>query len=69
MMWPEGIQTLLAAGVKSVGLANNHATDFGAEGLRFTEQLLESHGVEIVGVTSGTEAPYSNQVSGQLCLH
>ena len=62
MMWSEGINTLLSAGVKSVTLANNHATDFGSEGLRYTEQLLESYGIEVVGVTTGKEPPYSNQV-------
>lgn len=62
MAWKEGVKTLTSAGIKSVTVANNHITDFGADGLRFTEMVLESYGIEVAGVTTGKIPPYSNQV-------
>lgn len=62
MAWKEGVKTLTSAGVKSVTVANNHITDYGSDGLRFTEMVLESYGIEVVGVTDGVTPPYSNQV-------
>jgi poly-gamma-glutamate capsule biosynthesis protein CapA/YwtB (metallophosphatase superfamily) len=44
-----GIESLRRAGIKSVGLGNNHATDFGAEGLREMRARLEDAGLQPAG--------------------
>jgi poly-gamma-glutamate capsule biosynthesis protein CapA/YwtB (metallophosphatase superfamily) len=46
---PVAIESLEAVGVRAVGLANNHALDFGADALTETLALLDEAGVEVAG--------------------
>lgn len=46
---PESILGLTAAGIDVVSLANNHATNYGSEGLAETVTLLEESGIVAVG--------------------
>lgn len=46
---PAAADTLEGAGVDLVSLANNHALDYGVEGLRDTLRLLRSHGIRVAG--------------------
>lgn len=46
---PQAIESLTGAGVDMVSLANNHALDFGVEGLLDTFATLRSHGVRSAG--------------------
>jgi poly-gamma-glutamate capsule biosynthesis protein CapA/YwtB (metallophosphatase superfamily) len=46
---PEAVQSLVGAGIDMVSLANNHALDFGVEGLLDTLQLLRSHAIGYAG--------------------
>jgi poly-gamma-glutamate synthesis protein (capsule biosynthesis protein) len=46
---PTAVQTLLAAGVDFASLANNHAMDFGAEGLLDTCRILDEAGIAHAG--------------------
>ena len=45
----EAVETLSLAGFDVLSLANNHAMDFGAEGLLQAIQLLEARGINTVG--------------------
>lgn len=46
---PQAAQSLADAGIGLVSLANNHALDFGVEGLLDTLHHLRAHGVRYVG--------------------
>ncbi|HZT42843.1 MAG TPA: CapA family protein [Chthonomonadaceae bacterium] len=46
---PEGIDILLAAGVRLVSLANNHTLDFGEAGLLDTLRALDAAGIAYAG--------------------
>jgi len=47
---PETLQLLAAAGVDVVGMANNHAWDYGPAGARSTAELVDESGLIGVGV-------------------
>jgi len=60
-------QSLQAVGFDLLGLANNHALDRGPEGLRETVQILDTAGIEPVGVGSTTSQvfqPVIREVEG-----
>lgn len=46
---PDKVQTLTAAGISAVSLANNHILDFSEEGLAETLQTLQSAGIPYTG--------------------
>jgi len=46
---PQAIHSLLGAGIDMVSLANNHALDFGVDGLVETQRLLRRHGIQQAG--------------------
>ena len=48
----KNVSTLLAAGVSLVSLANNHALDFGYEGLADTVDILDRSGIKHAGAGS-----------------
>lgn len=55
------IEVLKKLGVTAVNLANNHAYDYGKEGLDATVQHLEESGIPVMGVgknSAQSEAPY-----------
>lgn len=51
---PKAVESLTGAGVSAVSLANNHALDFGREGLQEMVELLDRHGVAHVGAGSSS---------------
>jgi poly-gamma-glutamate synthesis protein (capsule biosynthesis protein) len=56
---PSGAAAMLArAGFDVLGLANNHALDYGPEGLAGTAVLLEWAGIDAVGPGPGMEAAF-----------
>lgn len=52
---PQAIDSLHAIGVKAVGLANNHALDYGPLALADTVECLRSAGIAVAGAGPGTE--------------
>lgn len=50
---PEMIETLTAAGIDVVSLANNHVRDAGPAGLDYTLKLLEEHQIAAAGPGDG----------------
>ena len=52
---PGTAQTLVEAGLDLVNLANNHALDFGQEGMDQTLTTLEALGIAVVGAGSSQE--------------
>lgn len=46
---PRAIEALLHAGVDVVSIANNHAQDFGADGLAASVRLLRQRGIAVAG--------------------
>lgn len=44
------------AGYDFLSMANNHAFDFGEEGIRSTEQALDAQGIKYAGIAGRTEA-------------
>jgi poly-gamma-glutamate synthesis protein (capsule biosynthesis protein) len=50
---PSAVESLRAIGVDAVGLANNHALDFGPEALADTIRHLESGGIVAAGAGQG----------------
>jgi poly-gamma-glutamate capsule biosynthesis protein CapA/YwtB (metallophosphatase superfamily) len=46
---PEAVRSLEAIGVQAVGLANNHALDYGTEALVDTLDLLDAAGIGVAG--------------------
>ncbi len=55
---PQAIDTLTGAGVDMVSLANNHALDFGIDGLRQTIHILHQHRIQHAG--AGVDAIAAN---------
>ncbi len=53
---PEVVETLRLAGVDFVSLANNHAADFGMEGLLETVRVLDEAGIAHAGAGANAEA-------------
>ncbi len=53
---PSAVAALRAIGVRAVSLANNHALDYGEEGLADTLGLLAEGGVATAGAGQGAEA-------------
>jgi poly-gamma-glutamate synthesis protein (capsule biosynthesis protein) len=53
---PEVVESLRIAGVDFVSLANNHAGDFGAEGLVETVRVLDAAGIRHAGAGPDAEA-------------
>lgn len=65
---PEVFDALRAAGVDAVTMANNHAVDFGSDGLAQTLDLIESDGFPVVGIgrdEAAAYAPHIFEVNGQ----
>jgi poly-gamma-glutamate capsule biosynthesis protein CapA/YwtB (metallophosphatase superfamily) len=48
---PSAVESLRAAGIAAVSLANNHALDFGPEALEDTIALLDQGGIAVAGTT------------------
>ncbi len=64
---PETAALLAQAGVDAVSLANNHALDYGPEGVARTIQLIEAWGTHVVGAgidEAGAYAPRFFDVKG-----
>ena len=64
---PERAKDLAAAGIGLAALANNHAVDYGWEGLQDTVQALNTAGIRTVGVGANhglARAPVFTQVNG-----
>ncbi|MCU7826181.1 CapA family protein [Kitasatospora sp. DSM 101779] len=64
---PKALQTLRDAGVDVVSLANNHAVDFGADGLADTLAAKASSPIPVVGFGRNAQeayAPYVTTVKG-----
>ncbi len=55
----ETVETLSLAGFDLLSLANNHAMDYGAEGLIQAIQLLEARGINTVGAGANDAAAHS----------
>ena len=55
----ETVETLSLAGFDLLSLANNHAMDFGAEGLMQAIQLLEARGINTVGAGADDTAAHN----------
>ncbi len=58
----EAVGSLQAAGVDLVGLANNHANDFGDEGLVDALTLLRAGGMQVLGAAESPESAYAAHV-------
>jgi poly-gamma-glutamate capsule biosynthesis protein CapA/YwtB (metallophosphatase superfamily) len=56
---PQAIESLTGAGIDMVSLANNHALDFGVDGLHETLQHLQRHGILCVGAGADIAAAVS----------
>ena len=54
----ETVETLSLAGFDLLSLANNHAMDFGVEGLMQAIQLLEARGINIIGAGAADAAAH-----------
>jgi hypothetical protein len=61
---PQAIESLQKIGVDAVGLANNHALDFGPEALSDTVRHLQSAGIAAVGAGQGSVSARSGIVLG-----
>lgn len=59
---PSAADTIAAAGVDVVSLANNHARDFGSVGLTDTLEALEAAGVVAVGAGVDDSEAYAHRV-------
>ncbi|MEW5958807.1 MAG: CapA family protein [Chloroflexota bacterium] len=62
---PQAVDALQSAGFDLLGLANNHALDFGPAGLAGALQRLQAAGITALGAGPGAEAatqPYFRQV-------
>jgi len=55
----EAVRVLAAAGISGVGLANNHAFDFGTEALMDSLRLLRANGLEPLGAAETPERVYA----------
>ena len=54
---PDALDTLTAAGFDVVSAANNHALDYGPEGLADSLELLSARGIEVCGVEGKSGHP------------
>ena len=64
---PVGVEALQAMNIRAVGLANNHALDFGEEALTDTLELLHAAGIATAGAgfgLAGARAPAVVRASG-----
>src|SRR6266540_2037605 len=52
---PSAVESLQAIGTRAVGLANNHALDFGPDSLADTVAQLERAGIAVAGAGPGAE--------------
>ncbi|NP_001267789.1 poly-gamma-glutamate synthesis protein precursor [Hydra vulgaris] len=59
--WPESVEALTSAGIKSVTLANNHISDYGGDSVDLTTKILFYNKIDYVGITYGESPPYSPQ--------
>ena len=59
---PSAFDALRAAGVDVIGMANNHAVDFGTEGLRQTLAAIDSSGAPVVGIGADDAAAFRPRV-------
>ena len=55
---PEAIPVLASARISAVGLANNHAIDFGPDALLNSVRLLRGNGISVVGAAEKTGRRY-----------
>ena len=53
---PAAVDAMQAMNIRCVGLANNHALDFGDEALQDTLELLQTGGISTVGAGFGLDA-------------
>jgi poly-gamma-glutamate capsule biosynthesis protein CapA/YwtB (metallophosphatase superfamily) len=56
---PEAFDAVRAAGIDVVSLANNHALDYGRDGLADTLAYAEAAGVAVVGAVEDADAAYA----------
>jgi poly-gamma-glutamate capsule biosynthesis protein CapA/YwtB (metallophosphatase superfamily) len=56
---PSSVKSLAAAGFRAMGLANNHALDFGAEALRDCAAQLSGEKIEALGVGQMIDHAYA----------
>lgn len=65
LLWapPERLDTLRAAGVDVVSVANNHTLDCGADGLTETVTELERRGLHVAGVAPTGTVHVSDEIS------
>jgi poly-gamma-glutamate capsule biosynthesis protein CapA/YwtB (metallophosphatase superfamily) len=63
---PENAKSLKQAGFDILGLANNHALDYGPAGLADTADVLQSEGLAVAGllVPDGVQRPLIQEVNG-----
>ena len=61
------IQLSSYLGVNAVTLANNHALDFGADGIRRTEAALHALNIKSSGITRGHGNKHSQVKLGIIC--
>jgi len=47
---PQALTGLLLAGFDVLSLANNHTTNYGQEGISYTNNLLTNNGIQVVGL-------------------
>lgn len=59
---PETVYAMKSLGVDCVGMANNHAGDFGDEALFYTMKKLDENGISYIGAGKNTEAAYEAKV-------
>jgi poly-gamma-glutamate capsule biosynthesis protein CapA/YwtB (metallophosphatase superfamily) len=61
---PVAVESLRAIGVAAVGIANNHALDFGEEALADTLALLRGAGIDHAGAGQGLQEARRGAVAG-----
>lgn len=65
----DNVKGLQYAGVDVASLANNHATNYGKDGLDSTIKILDAHGIEPVGLGSPVSIERGGQVFTFLSLN
>jgi poly-gamma-glutamate capsule biosynthesis protein CapA/YwtB (metallophosphatase superfamily) len=65
---PEMVRALTALGKVVVGLANNHALDYGADALLDTVEILEEAGIPMTGAAGDADRARRGTVVGQVGL-
>ena len=64
---PTALTALRDAGIDVVTMANNHAADYGAVGVRDTVAAIQASGVPVIGIGADEEqafAPYTTTING-----